>query len=111
MIADNFEGLSRFVAGVGRLKELSNLVLPKAAPEPDPDVQATRIELRPGTRFALESLTLRPPQSERVLIKELRLALQPGEALLINGDAAAASRTSSFFRSSRICGWVRYAAS
>ena len=91
VIVENFESLSRFVAGVGRLQTLSDLVLPKTAPEPATkaatEVETVRIQLRPGTRFALESVTLHPPQSQRVLIKELSLALQPGEALLITGDS------------------------
>ncbi len=84
VIVDNFESLSRFVAGVGRLQALSQLVLPKTEPEAAPEVETARIQLRPGTQL---SLTLHPPQSERVLIKELSLAMQPGEALLITGDS------------------------
>jgi len=86
VIVDNFESLSRFVAGIGRLQALSNLVLPGA--QPDTAAGDTgRIALRPARHFALESVTLRPPQSERVLIKELSLVLKPGDALLITGDS------------------------
>ena len=86
VIVDNFESLSRFVAGIGRLQALSNLVLPIAQPE---TAAATRprIELRPCTHLALESLTLCPPQSDRVPIKELSLVLKPGDALWIIGDS------------------------
>lgn len=87
VIVDNFEGLSRFVAGVGRLQVLSDHVLPKEEGAPRPEGETTRIALRPGDKLALESLTLHPPQSERVLIKELNLALAPGDALLITGDS------------------------
>jgi putative ATP-binding cassette transporter len=87
VIVDNFESLSRFVAGVGRLQALSDLVLPKSTPEAPAEEPGPRIGLRQGTQLALESLTLRPPRSERVLIKELSLELQPGEALLITGDS------------------------
>ena len=86
VIVDNFESLSRFVAGIGRLQALSNLVLPSAQPEAAAAGRA-RIELRPCTHLALESLTLCPPQSDRVLIKELSLVLKPGDALLITGDS------------------------
>ncbi|MBQ5948450.1 ABC transporter ATP-binding protein/permease [Massilia sp. ST3] len=88
VIVDNFESLSRFVAGIGRLQALSKLVLPDAAAADDgkPAVQP-RIETRPGHHLALEALTLHPPQSERVLIKELSLVLEPGDALLITGDS------------------------
>jgi putative ATP-binding cassette transporter len=72
---------------VGRLQVLSDLVLPKDSAEPAPAAETARIEMRPGAELALESLTLRPPQSERVLIKELSLVLQPGDALLITGDS------------------------
>ena len=83
VIVDNFESLSRFVAGIGRLQALSNLVLPGA--QPAADDRQPRIAMRPGTHFALEAVTLHPPQSDRVLIKELSLVLKPGDALLITG--------------------------
>ena len=87
VIVDNFESLSRFVAGIGRLQALSNLVLPAMQPEATAAAEHPRIELRPCTHLALESLTLCPPQSDRVLIKELSLVLKPGDALLITGDS------------------------
>ena len=87
VIVDNFESLSRFVAGIDRLQALSNLVLPKAGAEKADDSTHPRIQTRPAAHLALEALTLHPPQSDRVLIKELSLALQPGDALLITGDS------------------------
>jgi putative ATP-binding cassette transporter len=87
VIVDNFESLSRFVAGIGRLQTLSNLLLPDTGSNAVADDRYPSIESRPGQQLALESLTLHPPQSERVLIKELNLALKPGDALLITGDS------------------------
>jgi putative ATP-binding cassette transporter len=87
VIVDNFESLSRFVAGIGRLQALSDLVLARPAPENAADDKRPCIQRRPGEHLALESLTLHPPQSERVLIKELSLAMKPGDALLITGDS------------------------
>jgi putative ATP-binding cassette transporter len=88
VIVDNFESLSRFVAGIARLEALSELVLPGAAPDSAAgDGQHPRIQRHPAGQLALESLTLHPPQSERVLIKELSLVLKPGDALLITGDS------------------------
>ncbi len=87
VIVDNFESLSRFVAGIDRLQALSNLVLPGAEPQAVADDKHPRIQTRPGKHLALESLTLHPPQSDRVLIKELNLVVKPGEALLITGDS------------------------
>jgi vitamin B12/bleomycin/antimicrobial peptide transport system ATP-binding/permease protein len=86
VIVENFESLSRFVAGIGRLQALSNMVLPNV--EPDAAASDTPCIARcPAQHFALESVTLHPPQSERVLIKELSLVLNPGDALLITGDS------------------------
>lgn len=87
VIVDNFESLSRFVAGIDRLQGLSKLVLPEAAAGTPGEAAQPCIQMRPGERLALESLTLHPPQSERVLIKELNLSLNPGDALLITGES------------------------
>jgi len=87
VIVDNFESLSRFVAGVDRLQALSRLVLPGAKAKTVAASEHPRVQRRPGEHLALESLTLHPPQSKRVLIKELSLALKPGDALLITGDS------------------------
>ncbi|MGG7607088.1 ABC transporter ATP-binding protein/permease [Massilia sp. BKSP1R2A-1] len=85
VIVDNFESLSRFVAGIGRLHALSRLVLPDAkGQEP---ANEPRIAMRPAQQLALENLTLHPPQSNRVLVKALSLALKPGDALLITGES------------------------
>jgi len=87
VIVDNFESLSRFVAGIDRLQGLSKLVLPDMTPDTAGDEQQARIRMQPHTHLALESLTLHPPQSGRVLIKELNLVLNPGDALLITGES------------------------
>lgn len=87
VIVDNFESLSRFVAGIDRLQALSRLMLPDAQPKQADDSKTPRIAMRPGAHLALEALTLYPPQSERVLIKELNLILKPGDALLITGES------------------------
>jgi len=87
VIVDNFEGLSRFVAGVGRLQALSELVLPNDGAPTAVAVAPAGIDSRAATHLSLESLTLSPPGSERVLINKLSLALQPGDALLITGDS------------------------
>jgi len=87
VIVDNFESLSRFVAGIDRLQALSRILLPDTAPRSDSGDAHPRIQKRPGAHLALEAVTLHPPQSDRVLIKELTLALKPGDALLITGDS------------------------
>jgi len=94
VIVDNFESLSRFIAGIDRLHGLSRLVLPDAAPTAAGSATAAaavdthpRIQRQLAKHLALQSLTLHPPQSERVLIKALSLTLKPGDALLITGDS------------------------
>ncbi|MFZ3129133.1 MAG: ABC transporter ATP-binding protein/permease, partial [Rhodoferax sp.] len=87
LIVDNFESLSRFVAGIDRLQALSRLVLADPATQPAVDAQHPQIQTQLGEQLALESLTLYTPQFERVLIRELTLTLKPGDGLLITGDS------------------------
>lgn len=144
LIVDNFESLSRFVAGIGRLDTLHQALLgaPERHEPPEPEAvtaarrarrqelrerrQARRqqradaanatpagpqhaaapvaslspgptrpphgaprpgreIEARPGERFAIEALTLYTPGYARLLVRDLTLEMQPGDALLITG--------------------------
>ncbi|MCC2955725.1 ABC transporter ATP-binding protein/permease [Massilia sp. IC2-477] len=85
VIVDNFESLSRFVAGIDRLQALSRLVLPEA--QQTAAKTEARIQTRDGEHLALEAVTLHPPGSERVLVKDLDLVLTPGDALLITGES------------------------
>ena len=84
VIVDNFESLSRFVAGIGRLHALSQAVLTPAASDAGTDAHP-RIRTEPADRLTLQALTVCTPQSERVLIRELDLSLEPGDGLLITG--------------------------
>lgn len=87
LIVDNFESLSRFVAGIDRLQALSALVLDDPAEKPAADAKHPQIQSLPGDHLALDALTLYTPQYERMLIKALTLSLKPGDALLITGDS------------------------
>ncbi len=88
LIVDNFESLSRFVAGIDRLQALSKLVLTDPASQPAPgDGKHPKIQTEVGEHLALDALTLYTPQYERMLIKELTLTLKPGDGLLITGDS------------------------
>jgi putative ATP-binding cassette transporter len=84
LIVDNFESLSRFVAGIGRLHALSELVLKTEGVTAAKPTQQ-RIENRVGDVFMLDAMTLYTPQAERLLVKELSLTLKPGDGLLITG--------------------------
>jgi putative ATP-binding cassette transporter len=83
VIVENFESLSRFVAGIDRLHGLWQRVGTTPA-ETEADGR-DRITRRAGECLALQGLTLYTPQAERLLVRELDLAVQPGEGLLITG--------------------------
>ena len=121
LIVDNFESLSRFVAGIDRLHTLSQVVLKTpAAPTPwaepgtaGPVARQTagqtagpaaadatlatnahaaseppqQITTRIGDTLAIEGLSLYTPQFGRLLVADLSLQLQPGDALLITGPS------------------------
>ncbi|MDP4076091.1 ABC transporter ATP-binding protein/permease [Acidovorax sp. A1169] len=107
LIVDNFESLSRFVAGIDRLHALSQMVLKTpAAPTPwaepaattlpangtasaaqAPSEPAPQIATRIGEAMAIEGLTLYTPQFGRLLVQDLSLQLQTGDALLITGPS------------------------
>lgn len=82
VIVDNFESLSRFVAGLDRLNSFSDsLDKPSGVAGPAGD----RIEASRDYRLALEHVTLQTPNSERILIRDLTVSIDPGEGLLIVG--------------------------
>lgn len=97
VIVDNFESLSKFVAGVGRLDALAKAVgLPPLEKAPAKRVASTtsrdeqRIELHEeGDGLRIESLTLHTPGSGRVLVQDLQLELEPGDGLLITGPSGS----------------------
>lgn len=85
MIVDNFEGLSRFVAGIDRLHVLARAVVPGAAemvPEPDSEIRS-----EPGDSLCVDHVTLYTPQFNHLLIRDLSLTLEPGESVMIAGPS------------------------
>lgn len=98
VIVDNFESLSKFVAGIGRLDALAKAVgLPPLDKAPAKRGAATasekapqRIELHEQAEgLQIESLTLHTPGSDRVLVRDLQLELEPGSGLLITGPSGS----------------------
>ncbi|WP_427309894.1 ABC transporter ATP-binding protein/permease [Cupriavidus sp. H39] len=82
VIVDNFEDLSRFVAGLDRLDTFSSTLTGKKAGGP----RATdTIESRQEARLALEHVTLQTPNQERTLVTDLSVSIDPGQGLLIVG--------------------------
>jgi len=77
LIVDNFESLSRFIAGIDRLHVMA------AKLEEVPAEGG--IERQPAQNLKLSKLTVMAPDSERVLVQDLSLTLPAGESLLITG--------------------------
>ena len=86
VIVENFEGLSRFAAGIDRLNTFSRIL---AA---DPACRArsgSLIETLQAPVLALEHVTLLTPDGARTLVKNLSLSVGPGEGLLIEGESGS----------------------
>jgi putative ATP-binding cassette transporter len=117
LIVDNFESLSRFVAGIDRLQGLSQLLMPgDAVPSPQPP--AAPVRPAPGAAasaggapaagheapatvpppaeqvhhvqdecLAAHALTVYTPGREQLLVERLDFSLAAGEGLLITGPS------------------------
>jgi putative ATP-binding cassette transporter len=86
VIVDNFEGLSRFIAGIDRLdtfsKTLTVIASNKSGGHHKPEEVIHSVQ---DSRLAMENVTLQTPDYKRTLITDLRLEINPGENLLIVG--------------------------
>jgi putative ATP-binding cassette transporter len=80
LVVDNFESLSRFVAGIGRLQRLWRAVQPEPV-----ESQSAGIRHDDQAQLSLDGLSLHTPRTQRTLIENLTLKLAPGEGLLITG--------------------------
>ena len=85
LIVDNFESLSRFVAGIDRLDSLQRALSMHGEHAPVPNPPEPQIRLVVGDQLAIEGLTLHTPKFGRLLVRDLNLQLRPGEGLLITG--------------------------
>jgi len=77
LIVDNFESLSRFVAGIDRLHVMAAAL--KTAPAEGGIARNAAQDLK------LSGVTVMAPDSDRVLVENLSLTLAAGESLLITG--------------------------
>lgn len=85
VIVDNFESLSRFVAGLDRLSTFSSALAQTPAAQAAPRGDGNKIEAARDARLALEHVTLQTPNYERTLVRDLTVSINPGEGLLIVG--------------------------
>lgn len=85
VIVDNFENLSKFIAGVDRLDTFSKILKPVPARAKSHGKVENIIHSAEDSRLQLENVTLQTPGRERTLISNLSLTIRPGEGLLIVG--------------------------
>ena len=93
VVIENFEGLSRFAAGIDRLDTFFKLLSSPADPDAPQESTIASVE---DTRLALDRVTLQTPRRERTLIQNLSIDVLPGQGLLIVG--ASGSGKSSLLR-------------
>lgn len=93
VVIENFEGLSRFAAGIDRLDTFFKLL---SSPADWEAPQESTIASVQDTRLALDRVTLQTPRRERTLIHNLSIDVLPGQGLLIVG--ASGSGKSSLLR-------------
>jgi putative ATP-binding cassette transporter len=86
VIVDNFEGLSRFAAGIDRLNTFSRVL---AAPPGAQLHGKGLIETTAGEKLTLEHLTLLTPGGERIIVADLTLTVEPGHGLMVTGASGA----------------------
>jgi putative ATP-binding cassette transporter len=83
ILVDNMEDLSRYAAGVKRVKTL-NKSLKKAAASRSGREQIAMIE---GDELSFDNVTLQTPNYERTLIRDLAASIPCGESLMIVGGS------------------------
>lgn len=85
VIVDNFESLSRFAAGIDRLDGFSRVLKEGPAGRAPGSV----IESEQGPGLALQCVTLLTPHHERILVRDLSVAIEPGQGLMIVGSSGS----------------------
>lgn len=86
VIVENFEGLSRFAAGIDRLNTFSHVL---ALPPGSRTHGKGLIETVEDAMLALDHVTLLTPGGERILVDDLSLTVEPGHGLVIGGASGA----------------------
>jgi putative ATP-binding cassette transporter len=79
VFVDNFETLSAFAAGIDRLHAFSKTLDAEAQPPPE------AIDTREQDALALEQVTLKIPNQDTALVRDLSIAVEQGQSLLIVG--------------------------
>jgi len=86
LVVYNIESLSAFAAGINRLATFNeSLRDEKKAVE----LEVRTIDTVIGSQLTLEHVTLDTPKHQKTLIRDLSVAVQPGEGVLIVGKSGA----------------------
>ena len=86
MIVTQIERLSSFAASINRLTVFTDtLEAERAVSGPG----RTAIDVVVDSQLTLEHVTLDTPKHQKTLIRDLSVAVQPGEGLLIAGQSGA----------------------
>jgi putative ATP-binding cassette transporter len=96
VIVDHFDGLSKFSAGVERLYAFSEALDKQSATSTSQSDKNERIITTSGEDLSFSQLTVRTPNGEQTLIKQLNLSISPDKGLMIIG--ASGSGKSSLLR-------------
>jgi putative ATP-binding cassette transporter len=84
LIIDNFDGLTRFAAGIDRLDAFAKFL--KAQKTTGADAVES-IEFKTGEHLEIDHLTLKTPKGERVLVEDLSVSADLGAGLMIVGPS------------------------
>jgi vitamin B12/bleomycin/antimicrobial peptide transport system ATP-binding/permease protein len=79
---DNFDGLSAFAAGIERLHVFSKTLATKHDAPP-------RIQHQEDPELQLQAVTLKVPDHDRLLVREVSLQLAAGQGLAITGPSGS----------------------
>ncbi len=88
LIVARFQSLATFGAGVDRLFAfLASLNSEDTATGTTDATTASKIETETADCFSLDRMTLKTPDYQRILVKDLSLKLAPGQGLLVRGPS------------------------
>ncbi|MGG6296984.1 ABC transporter ATP-binding protein/permease [Leptolyngbya sp. AN02str] len=85
IIVTQINQLSEFAAGVNRLETFTEALDESVSPH----ARDTQIYTVEDGHIALEDVTLMTPKGQRMLVRDLSVALQPGDGLVIVGHSGA----------------------
>ncbi len=83
LIINQFEKLSAFSAGVNRLSALSEFTPSNKSLEP----KNTNIIIQESSHLEISHLTVKIPETNKTVVKDLSVTVKKGESLLIMGDS------------------------